>query len=141
MRKAYPTDLNDQEWLMIEEHFRVSYEKGGRPIRHSKRELFNAMLYILRTGCQWRYLPHDFPPWKTVYTYFRTWKKAGLFEKINFEITKETRVKIGKERTPSACIVDSQSVKTTEKGGLKDMMEGRKLKEEKGILLLIRKGL
>lgn len=87
-RKRYPTDLTDSEWGLIEELFKVSYSKGGRFPKHSKREIINAIFYILRTGCQWRYLPNDFPPWKTVYTYLRNWKAAGLFEKMNFLLTK-----------------------------------------------------
>ncbi|MGL9718805.1 MAG: transposase, partial [Wolbachia sp.] len=70
MRKKYPTDLSEKEWARIEKYFRVSYKKGGRPSKYSKREILNAILYILRTGCQWRYLPHDFPPWKGVHEQF-----------------------------------------------------------------------
>lgn len=125
-RQLYPTDLSDKEWGTIKAIFLVSYEKGGRPTRHSKREILNAIFYLLRTGCQWRYLPHDFPPWKTVYTYFRNWKQAGIFEKINYEIIKNARVDLGRNADPSSTIVDSQSVKTTEKGGLKEMMVLRK---------------
>jgi putative transposase len=134
MRREYQTDLNDdREWLRINEFFAVLYAKGGRPIQHSKKEILNAIFYILRTGCQWRYLPHDFPPWKTVYTYFRNWKQAGIFEKINYVLIKQARSKIGRNEKPSACIADSQSVKTTEKGGSRVMMEQRKLKVERGI--------
>ena len=131
VRRPYPTDLNDKEWDKIEGNFLVSYERGGRPLKHSKRELLNAIFYILRTGCQWRYLPHDFPPWKTVYTYFRNWKQAGIFEKMNHELTKHTRSNMARNTDPSVCIADSQSVKTTEKGGLKVMTEVRRLKGER----------
>jgi putative transposase len=126
MRKKYPTDLSKGEWELIEKYFRVSYKKGGRPPRYSKREILNATLYILRTGCQWRYLPHDFLPWKGVHEQFRRWKRQGIFEKMNYEITKYNRRIIGRNKLPSASIVDSQSVKTTEKGGLKVMMEVKK---------------
>lgn len=132
MRKEYPTDLADQEWEAIEAIFSVSYMKGGRPPAHSKREILNAIFYILRTGCQWRYLPHDFPPWKTVYTYFRTWKHQRIFEKMNDTLTKSLRIKIGRNENPSACIIDSQSIKTTEKGGSRVTMAPRKLKGGKG---------
>ncbi len=95
MRKKYPTDLSKREWARIEKHFRVSYKKGGRPPKYSKCEIVNAILYILRTGCQWRYLPNDFPLWKTVYEQFRRWKKQGIFEKMNYDITKYSRSKMG----------------------------------------------
>ncbi|WOE62254.1 IS5-like element ISWpi1 family transposase [Wolbachia endosymbiont of Drosophila aff. chauvacae BK-2020] len=131
MRKKYPTDLSEREWARIEKHFRVSYKKGGRPPKYSKREILEAIFYVLRTGCQWWYLPNDFPLWKTVYEQFRQWKKQGIFEKMNYEITKYSRRKIGRNEQPSACIVDSQSVKTTEKGGSKAMMEGKKVKGRK----------
>jgi putative transposase len=133
MRKKYPTDLGEREWLLIEKHFRVCYKKGGRPLKHSKREVLSAIFYVLRTGCQWRYLPHDFPPWKTVYEQFRRWKKQGIFEKMNHDITKYSRSKMGRNEEPSACIADSQSVKTTEKGGPKVTMEAKKSKVERGI--------
>ena len=81
-RRLYPTDLTDKEWNTIELIFSVSYKKGGRPVKHSKREVLNAIFYVLRTGCQWRYLPHDFPPWKTIYTYFWKWKQAGICFKV-----------------------------------------------------------
>ena len=128
-RKKYPTDLSDKEWSVIESLLQVSYAQGGRPPRYGKREILNAIFYILRTECQWRYLPHDLPPWKTVYTHFRNWKKANIFEKMNCTLTKALRKDIERDEEPSACIADSQSVKTTEKGGLKVMMAGRKLKE------------
>ncbi len=140
-RCRYPTDLEDKEWLRIEKFFQVSYVRGGRPLTHSKREILDAIFYILRTGCQWRYLPHDFPPWKTVYEQLRRWKKQGIIARMNHELTKDIREKLGRNRNPSACIIDSQSVKTTEKGGLKVMMGGRKLKEERDILSQILKAL
>jgi len=133
MRKKYPTDLSEREWELIEKYLRVSYKKGGRPLKYSKREVLNAILYVLRTGCQWRYLPHDFPSWKAVHEQFRRWKKQGVFEKMNYDITKYSRSKMGRNEEPSACIVDSQSVKTTEKGGQKATMEQKKLKVERGI--------
>ena len=95
----------------------------------------------IKTGCQWRYMPHDFPNWKTVYEQFRRWKKQGVFEHMNHELTKDVRRKLGRNDVPSACIIDSTSVKTTEKGGLKVMMELRKSKAERGISLLIHKAL
>jgi len=128
IRKKYPTDLTNQEWCKIEELFVISYAKGGRPIKHEKREILNAIFYTLRTGCQWRYLPHDFPHWTAVYKQYQRWKMKGIFEKMNEYLTKDIRLRMKKNIEPSACIVDSQSVKTTEKGGSKAMMVGRKLK-------------
>lgn len=84
---GYSINLTAKEWSLIEDLFSVSYSKGGRSPLHSKRETLNATFYILRTGCQWRYLPNDFPSWKTVYTYMRNWKAEGLFEKVNFLLT------------------------------------------------------
>jgi putative transposase len=125
-RRSYLTDLTTQEWNQIAGYFVVSYAKGGRPAKYEKKELLNAIFYILRTGCQWRYLPHDFPPWTAIYKQYQRWKNKGIFEKINCAITKEIRLKIGRNANPSSCIADSQSVKTTEKGGSRVMMVARR---------------
>ncbi len=115
-RKAYRSDLNDGEWQVLE-GFIPQPLQGGRPSEHSRREIVNGILYVLRTGCGWAYLPHDFPPWKTVYDYFRQWKRAGVWEKANASLTRQSRLAQGREATPSLAIIDSQSVQTTEKGG------------------------
>lgn len=124
MRKNYPTDMSEEEWKFIEPCF------SRYPCKHSKKEIVNAVFYILRAGCSWRLLPHDFPPWQTVYSHFRDWQNLGVWEKINEILRKLWRVKIGKNEDPKGAITDSQSVKTTEKGGLKGMMELKKLKVE-----------
>ena len=115
-RPAYPYDLTDAEWAILEPLVPAP-RPGGRPPRHPRRELVNAILYVLRTGCQWRALPHDLPPWGTVWWYFRQWREDGIWEQINTALREQARVRLGREATPSAAILDSQSAKTTEKGG------------------------
>ncbi len=112
MRRAYQTDLSDAEGVRIEPHLPVP-KAPGRPRVHSLREILDAVFYLLRSGCAWRLLPHDFPPWKTVYHYFRLWRLDGTWEKLNAAIRKRLRVRLGRDPQPSAGIVDSQSVKTT----------------------------
>src|SRR5215203_7063961 len=112
MRKPYSTDLSDAEWNYIEPHLPVP--KGhGRPRIHSLREILNAIFYLLRSGCQWRMLPHEFPRWPTVYHYFRKWRIDGTWERINTVIRERLRVRLKRNPQPSAGIVDSQSVKST----------------------------
>jgi transposase len=114
--QAYPSDLTDAEWEILEPLIPVA-KPGGRPEEWPKREIVNAILYVLRSGCPWRMLPHDFPPYTTVYDYFRAWRDQGLWERINTALSKHLRVMTGRNADPSAAIVDSQSAKTTEKGG------------------------
>jgi len=115
MRKPYPTDLSDAEWSYIEPHLPVPKEHG-RPRIHSPREILDAIFYVLRSGCQWRMLPHDFPRWPTVY-YFRKWRIDGIWERINQAIRERPRVRLQRNPQPSAGIVDSQSVKSSGVGG------------------------
>jgi putative transposase len=115
-RQAYPTDLTDAEWAMVEPLIPPA-KSGGRKRTTDVREVLNAIFYLLRTGCAWRMLPHDFPNWNTVYTYFRNWRKDGTWQKLNDALRREVRTQAGREAEPSAAILDSQSVKTTEKGG------------------------
>jgi putative transposase len=126
-RKAYPTDLNDKEWGVIEPYV-PKPKTGGRPAEHSRREIINAIAYILRSGCAWRLMPHDLPPWSTVYDYFRQWRIDGTWERINTALREKLRITIGREAEPSAAIIDSQTVKTTEKGGHEDTTQARKSK-------------
>src|SRR4030042_2288260 len=111
-RKAYPSDLNETEWLFLLPLIPLA-KWGGRPRRVDIREMLNALFYILRSGCAWRMLPHDFPAWQTVYGYFRAWRKIGCWEQINDALRESVREQAGRAIEPSAGIVDSQSVKTT----------------------------
>jgi transposase len=105
---------------------------GGRPADYARREIVNAILYVLRTGCQWRAIPHDLPPWQLVYAYFRTWRRTGTWAQIHETLRQQLRRKEGRHPQASAAILDSQSVKTTEKGDRAATMRARKLKAEKG---------
>ncbi len=112
--QTYPTDLKYTEWQLIADYF--PRHRLGRPRKREMWQLLNAVLYVVRTGCPWRMLPTNLPPWQTVYGYFRRWKKNGLGERINEALVKKVRVKQGRQAEPSAGILDRQSVKTSEGG-------------------------
>ncbi len=130
--QGYPSDLTDQEWAILEPLIPPA-KPGGRPRTTDMREVVNAILYLDRTGGQWRALPHDFPPWSTVWTYFRTWRNDGTWKRMHTALREQVRVKQGREPTPSAAIIDSQSVKTSQKGGGAATMEARRSKAASGI--------
>jgi putative transposase len=125
MRKKYPTDLTDPEWRILEPLV-PPIKSGGRPAQYSRRDILNAILYVVRSGCQWRMLPHDLPNWQTVYTYYRNWRLDGSWKRIHEALRKELREEEGRHPEASAGILDSQSAKTTEKGGRGATMRARK---------------
>jgi putative transposase len=130
-RQAYPSDLTNEEWNILAPLV-PPVQGGGRPADHARREIVNAIFYVLRSGCQWPMLPHDFPPWKTVYTYFRHWRVEGTWSRIHEALRKKVRRAAGRHPEASAAILDSQSVKTTEKGGRAAMLRASKSRVEKG---------
>src|SRR5215218_7617148 len=140
MRRPYPTDLSDAEWLCIEPYLPTP-KAPGRPRVHSPREILNAIYYIVRSGCAWRLLLHEFPPWKTIHHYFRTWRLDGTWERLHTALRQRLRVRLKRNPQPSAGIVDSQSVKTTGVGGERGYDGGKNVKGRKRHLLVDTEGL
>ena len=127
-RKGYPSDVTDEEWAILEPL--VPPPKfGGRPVAYGRREIVNGIFYVLRSGCAWRMIPHDLPPWDTVYGYFNRWRKDGTWEQVHTVLYRQMRQALGRDQHPSAAIADSQSVKTTEKGGSRASIFTRKSKD------------
>jgi putative transposase len=136
----YTTDLSDAEWQFIHYCF-PKPNKTGRPREHAYRELLNGMFYVLRTGCQWRNLPKDFAPWRTVYHYLRKWRRSGLWEQIHTHLREHLRQLEGRKRQASAAIMDSQSIKSTECSDARGYDAGKKVNGRKRHVLVDTLGL
>lgn len=126
-RKAYPSDLTDAEWKILEPLI-PSIAEDATNVVHERREIVNGILYVLRSGCPWRLMPHDLPAWGTVYYYLQTWRKAGIWDKALEALRKQERKRQGRDEEPSAAVIDSQSIKTSAvRGKSKGFDMGKKI--------------
>lgn len=139
-RTPYPTDLTDDQWNLLAPLIPAP-KLGGRPPKHQRREIVNAVLYQLRGGAAWRMMPHDLPHWGITYHYWRLWRKDGSWERVHDALRTAVRESVGKNAEPSAAIVDSQSVKTTDRGGVRGYDAGKKVNGRKRHLMVDTLGL
>lgn len=138
--RFYPTDLSDAEWTLLAPLI-PSPKLGGRPPKWTRRHLLDGIFYVVRSGCQWRLLPREFPPWQTVYHYFRLWRLDGTWERLHSALREQERRRQGRDPQPSGCVLDSQSVRTTGVGGIRGYDGAKKLNGRKRHLLVDTTGL
>src|SRR5215203_4248459 len=136
MRKTYLTDLSDAQWRRLQAYL-PNPKPEGRPRTHSMRDVLDAIFYVLKSGCHWRLLPHDFPPWSTVYYHFRRFRSSGLWHLILKELHAAERKRAGKDPQPTAAIIDSQSVKTTEESAHPSSYDAHKNVKGRKLHLLV----
>lgn len=128
-RRRYPSDLTDAQWARVAAAMPAAvHGRTGRPRTYALREVWNALFYLTRTGCSWRALPHDFPPWTVVWEHFRRWRDGGTLAQVHAALRAQTRLAAGRAPLPTAAALDSQSVKATEKGGPSASMPARRSK-------------
>ena len=121
---GYPSDLTDKQWELIQHHFETG--NYGKSRKHDKRTLTNGVFYVIKTGCQWHFLPKDFPPYKTVYSFYKRAKDKGIWEKMMGDLVEKSRIQMGRSDQPSYGLIDSQSVKTTDRAKDRGIDGGKK---------------
>jgi len=138
--QPYATDLSDAEWMILAPLLEPS-SRRGRPRRHDRRTVVNAVLYVLRGGVPWRLLPHEYPPWRSVYDQFRRWRRSGIWKQINDELRSRARALLGRPWSPRIAIIDSQTARTSEAGGERGYDGGKRISGRKRHLVVDSQGL